>query len=205
MFCPECGRQNADLNRYCLNCGRSLPENQQQGSPVDLTGALAAMAGSNSPLGAKPVCNLTNDPEIENLRLQHPELIGVGGWLWWFCFQITILAPIVMLYEHSSFSSSVDNVDGIVAIVFVIFQVITGVSLRSLRPWALRLTKILLIGQFCFGIILIALQGYGAYSASQADDPFKDPSGTKHVAGAIIWFLYFKLSKRVRATYGRRF
>lgn len=32
MFCPNCGSQNPDINKFCVSCGSSLVKSQEQSS-----------------------------------------------------------------------------------------------------------------------------------------------------------------------------
>ena len=47
--------------------------------------------------------------EVERVRRDHPNLVGVRGWLLWFCIGATIITPAFTLYsvfaDHPSFCS----------------------------------------------------------------------------------------------------
>jgi hypothetical protein len=139
------------------------------------------------------------DPEVERIRTQHPELVGIGGWLGWFCVVITIISPAIILLGTFSEPSAYSAIDlGLAA-----FSIFTGVNVWKVSPRALRLIRILLLIQFCLGALLVLAQIFDASSAASSHSATSDPTGTRMLIGSVIWLWYFKKSKRVKATFGR--
>jgi hypothetical protein len=137
--------------------------------------------------------------EAERIRLENPELIGVGGWLLWFCIITTIVAPLINI--GSSFSNP--SVTSAIDLGLATFMVITGVNLWRIKPRGLRLTKVLLAIQFWLGGVLFIAQIGTAATGSSVEDTHSDAGAFRMIVGSTIWWFYFKKSKRVRATFGR--
>jgi hypothetical protein len=197
MFCAVCGSENPDMGGYCFSCGKPLG------------GASLVIGVSAAAVPAVPPPELSDsnaapdqrqgDPEVERIRTQHPELVGVGGWLGWFCVVITIISPAIVLLGTFSEPSAYSAIDvGLAA-----FSIFTGVSIWKVSPRALKLTRILLIIQFCLGALLVLAQILDSSSATSSHGSTSDPTGTRMLVGSVIWFSYFKKSKRVKATFGR--
>jgi len=197
MYCVGCSAQNPDAGVFCFNCGRELIASPaaavavQQSTPVTDGIPMRPPVSRQSP---EPPPGLA----VEVIRNEYPNLNGVGGWLLWFCIVTTVISPAMVLVSTLSHPSGYSLID----ICLAAFSVFTGVSLWRARPRALRFTKILLIIQFCIGALLLIgelINSTGDSSASSA----ADPSGMRMLVGSLIWFLYFKKSKRVRVVYGR--
>lgn len=190
MYCTACGSQNPDVGSYCFNCGKPL---MSQGD--GLTGAaVAPVVEVTQPTPPLSAAAQPADSEGEHLRSEHPELVGVNGWLGWFCIVLIIISPIVMVinvcFEFSAYS--------LVDLSFAALSVYTGVCLWKVSPRALKLTKILLIIQFCIGALLLVVQ----LVVESSNATHRDPSAARTLVGSVMWFWYFKKSKRVRATFG---
>ena len=196
MDCVGCSAQNPDAGVFCFNCGRELVASPaaiavQQSTPVADGTSIYPAVSSESP-------ELLPGLAVETIRNEYPNLVGVGGWLLWFCIVTTIISPAIVLVSTLSHPSGYSLIDMCLAA----FSVFTGVSLWKAKPRALRLTKILLIVQFCLGALLVVGELISSTENSSASSA-ADPSGVRMLVGAFIWFLYFKQSKRVRAVYGR--
>jgi hypothetical protein len=113
-------------------------------------------------------------------------LHGIGGWLLLFCIQNTILAALdgILLL----FRSWVGIGDLLIACITA-FAVFTGVSVWRVRPYALRVVETYLI--FVFG-----WTGWQLLYHQTGEQYFT-------IIGVVLWWLYFKKSKRVKATFGR--
>ena len=197
MLCSVCGSENPDMGGFCFSCGRPLG------------GASLVIGGSAAAVAAAPPQELNDsnvapdqpqgDPEVERIRTQYPELVGVGGWLGWFCVVITVISPAIVLVGTFSEPSVYSAIDvGLAA-----FSIFTGVSIWKVSSRALKLTKILLITQFCLGALLVLAQMLESSSATSSHSSSSDPTGVRMLVGCVIWFSYFKKSKRVKATFGR--
>lgn len=137
--------------------------------------------------------------EVERIRTEHPELIGVGGWLLWFCIVTTVIAPVINVASILSDPSVYSVID----MALVAYMIITGVNLWRLTGRALRLTKVLLAIQFWFGIVLFIIQIASSNTESTSGTSSSDTAGFRMLITSIIWWFYFKKSKRVKATFGK--
>ena len=95
MLCAVCGSENPDMGGYCFSCGKPLG-----GASLVIGGSAAAVPAVhpqelNDSNGAPD--QRQNDPEVERIRTQYPGLVGVGGWLGWFCIVITVISPAIVL------------------------------------------------------------------------------------------------------------
>jgi hypothetical protein len=118
-------------------------------------------------------------------------LSEVGGWLLLFCFIYTILTPAGALLEIIS-----DPQSSAPIVFLAVLSFVTGISVWRRASRALQLTKLMLVVFFGVGLLGLVL---GIISASNDADWVE----IDLMAEAVIWFLYFKRSKRVRATFGR--
>ena len=198
MYCVGCSAQNPDAGVFCFNCGRELVVSSaaavavQQSTPVAEGAPMYSAVSSQSP-------ELESGAAVETIRDEYPNLIGVGGWLLWFCIVTTIISPAIVLVSTLSHPSGYSLID----ICLAAFSVFTGVSLWKAKPQALRLRKILLVIQFCLGALLFIGELINSTGDSSTSNTASDPSGLRMLVFALIWFLYFKKSKRVRIVYGR--
>jgi len=197
MHCAGCGAENPDAGVFCFNCGNALT------SPHAAVASIASYPIPGGSVQAAPSFPPTSPgqltSEVERIRNEHPELIGIGGWLLWFCIVTTIIAPVVNVVSIMSKPSGYSIID----LALAVYMVITGVNLWRISTRALRLTKVLLAIQFWIGTFLFVIQI--AASASGDTTSSSDAGGFRMLVGSIIWWFYFKKSKRVKATFGRAF
>jgi len=198
VFCTDCGSQNPDAGAFCFNCGKALVS-----SPVEAIAMSASVAApvivQTSPTPS-PVATIQSTAcEVERIRTEHPELIGVGGWLLWFCIVTTVIAPVINVASILSDPSVYSVID----MALVAYMIITGVNLWRLTGRALRLTKVLLAIQFWFGIVLFIIQIASSNTESTSGTSSSDTAGFRMLITSIIWWFYFKKSKRVKATFGK--
>jgi hypothetical protein len=115
------------------------------------------------------------------------------------------IVPSIDVRESKAMISTLSHPSGysLIDLCLAAFSVFTGVSLWKAKPQALRLTKILLVIQFCLGALLFIGELISSTSDSSTSGNASDPSGLRMLVFALIWFLYFKKSKRVRIVYGR--
>jgi hypothetical protein len=199
VFCTACGSQNPDAGAYCFNCGKSLTSLPHESERNLITPVAAAGFELVAPPSVPARHSQQPDQEVERIRRENPELIGVGGWLLWFCIITTIIAPLINIGSTLSSPSAFSVIDlGLAA-----FMLITGVNLWRITPRALRLTKILLAIQFWLGVVLFIAQIAGSATESSAGDSRSDTGAFRMLVGSTIWWFYFKKSKRVKATFGR--
>jgi hypothetical protein len=180
-----------------------------QSQVIDLAGR------ASSPQNC-PVCGLTNPPgtsvcdcgydfikkeaplePFAQLEKKHP-LYGIHGWLMVFCATQTILSPVFILFAA---------VTGFLKTPLVIafqlalcgFAVYTGVSVWHMRPNALKIVK-------AFLFVILVLGFVEAFPPHWLHLKNTTPSAAPDIQPLVVaasWWLYFKLSKRVKVTFGR--
>ena len=181
MFCAVCGSENPDMGAYCFSCGKPLG------------GVSLVIGGSAAAVPAVPPLELNDsnvapdqrqgDPEVERIRIQYPGLVGVGGWLGWFCVVTTVISPAIVLVGTLSERSVYSAIDvGLAA-----FSIFTGVSIWKVSSRALKLTKVLLIIQFCLGALPVVAQILESSSATSSHSSSLDPTGMRMLVGSAIW------------------
>jgi hypothetical protein len=155
--------------------------------------ALRAEIARRPPVEALPVA--TKDP-----------LDGAGGWLFLYCFGCIVGS----LWQFRSFpsmnaSSAVSVAYSILLYGMIAWNVITGISVLGRTQHALRVVFIQLM---IWAALLLFLIGVAVFLLITSSDVFAGTAGEligTAIAGAVpwvIWFSYFKVSKRVKATFG---
>lgn len=147
------------------------------------------------------VIEVTEEPE-KHMDGEPTRLRGVGGWLLLFCIVTTITAPLAHIADAAKTN---DTVVGLIDVSFTILAFYTGLSVWRVRRQAFRWVRAYLITVVCLGIVTYIL------SLGQASDTVAELIATRlnssqtigSVIAAVMWWQYFKKSKRVNATFGR--
>ena len=129
--------------------------------------------------------------------LLYPELVGVRGWLLFFCVIMTILTPIGYMATLRTLAPTGWNLFNS---VIVLFALIVGVSVWLVSPHALTLVKAYFIGIAAWEILQI-VNVLIVYPHRGLDMTMVLRIRT--LIWITIWGMYFLKSKRVRATFGR--
>jgi hypothetical protein len=173
--CAECGHANPPTARFCF-CGHNL--------------------------SAKPA---------------PPPAAGVGGWLLFFCLQMLILNPILVgsqVYREYAVAAAagvrsgplmtVVAADSIVRLGLVAWGFACGVALVLRMPRAVRMVRTFLPVLVITYFLLVGLPfviGVPDSVRMHVAGLFMFRAATLVLSGSL-WFIYFKQSKRVQATYG---
>lgn len=144
-------------------------------------------------------------------------LVGVKGWLLWFCISLTILSPIValaMMGAMTAQSQSYLRIPGIrpylafltvMTVILVIAGICIGVMVWRRRCGAHILARRFLLASFAigsalplsiFGFVDIPSGNVGTVLGGMVVDTIKSAVPT------FAWYFYLIKSKRVRATFG---
>jgi hypothetical protein len=183
MFCARCGQQIPESSEICPLCGRDASV-KLAAPPGVVPEAAAAVALAPS--------------ETAPLRPIRKDLQGVGGWLLLFCIGLVVLSPLVTLVLVFN-RADTDVLGMVLGFVRAAVGVVAGVFLWNVRPVAFTLLWIY------FGIVaLLSVLGFVGFvmNAEQAT-PQDMIVSIRALIYALAWFLYFKKSERVRATFGR--
>ena len=197
MTCGKCGALNSNSRAFCKSCGFSLwPTLKAETAPVAPVDSNSMQPGvvSLQPTihVSRPVATDSNDVS---------EFYGVRGWLLWFCIVLTIINPLVLAADAAKTRDVLAiAIDLGLASLFVY----TGISLWRIKPKSLDLVKLCFACQLGLAALLLITVVESKRRLMEPDLSF-NPSlegGVRTVAYVIIWWAYFKKSKRVRATYG---
>jgi hypothetical protein len=166
----------------------------------------AASAAENAPAAAES--EKAADPETSRIRKERPDLVGIGGWLLLFCIVSTIVIPLGALSTAPS-GVRISPVGLILVLCFVALSLFAGISVWCQSSKALFYTKVFLIAVFCWGVMcllgaaIIEVRMEMASTPTAAIESEGLAGGFRPFFWSLLWFAYFKRSKRVRATFGR--
>jgi hypothetical protein len=174
MFCSNCGQQVRSGQKFCSSCG-----SVQAGEPANHNTATAQVYPFIPPPGQR-----------------HLE---VGGWILAFCLGRVVLGPL-LLFNHLSATPTLTDW---CYRLLTAFGIVVGVLLVTRTAYALEaLMAYFLIAFLLTGIILFKGMLGATGSLDDSGMPFTAGPLTG-VLGTVFWFLYFRRSVRVKATYGR--
>ena len=162
---------------------------------------------------------ITDDTNLDDVKKN--ESIGVGGWLGFFCFMITIIAPIfgfiVLVTDWASVSDIVlETYPGIATgmllesigrIIIIIWGVVVGITLWQRVPnadkKAINYFKVRLILWFALEMVVAFIIISEDISSDFVASTFGFAVGSifSELVFFIIWYSYFKKSKRVKNTF----
>jgi ribosomal protein L40E len=128
-----------------------------------------------------------------------PSLQGVGGWLLLFWFGMTVVSPLILIGQILT-GAAAGPLIAAFNLALSGFCIYAGVALLRLQRKTLTLIKFYLILSFMLGCVIFI--SYVIVASTQIH-PQADVPSLWAVAGPIIWWFYFKRSKRVRLTLGR--
>jgi hypothetical protein len=123
--------------------------------------------------------------------------VGVSGWLFWFCLGHAIIRPLILAgsYSKSRGSGSLE------IIVLALASCFIGLWVWLRKPEALTLLKMYLLA-------LMAVSGFRVVGYvmhpmnSDAGFDLRAMTQMRILCATLGWFLYFKQSLRVLATFG---
>ena len=179
MYCPTCGQAVPDAERFCAYCGTPLSAAEAP-SPV----LAAAPAAAPAPVPAAPGA-----------------LRGVSGWLLLFCIWVTIFSPLMALQVLPYLRYLTLNPFLLVSLGVTLYGIFTGIQLWTVRPQALTHLRVyfgLVLAWALLSFVTVFRLGRGPMAV-----------GISALAGfgleflfLGIWVTYFRVSRRVRNTYG---
>ena len=167
---------------------------------------------SESPSEPAPVDPPPLQPEAE----VQPEYQGVKGWLFFFCFSLTVLGPLLTIAALiTGFGMSLKYfteypgllvmliIDAVLSLGIAGFGMYAGIKLWRIRPGAVLAAKQFLYCTLAYQAIGMVLPWIGGLppedTKAMVVESVRDVMrGLIHFA---IWFSYLNKSQRVRATY----
>jgi hypothetical protein len=167
---------------FCSNCGQ----------PVSTGQPFCSSCGSAQRIeqGTRAIPNAYSfSPKGEH------QLLQVGGGILFFCV-IQVVFGAVLLFNHHS-GTPMENW---LSRLFTLFGIVVAIFLAFRMNYALDLLKTYLFTSMLFNSIVI-FQHFSAPNAGFGNLDTGLPF--RQIVIATIWFLYFRNSLRVKATYGR--
>lgn len=176
MICVHCGASNLDVSSVCAACGLPLA-------------ATVAPQQSTSSVSA-------------DLRAHGK--IPVRGWLLFFCLGMTVFGPLVLLVRAWQADFTTLRYYDLLVAVFSLF---VGVEL-----WAVKRRALLWLNLYFLAVLAAGAGSALVVVHAWAMNPhsLKINNFLASEAGSIllivlsvgVWFWYFRVSRRVRKTYG---
>jgi uncharacterized protein DUF2569 len=186
LFCARCGQQIPDATEICPLCGRE--------ASIHLNPPPAAPAPMAAPAPAQ--IKWPNEAETTMPPARQPRLRGVGGWLLVFCILLTVVAPLAVFVSawRGGFEA-----DDIVNIAWAAFGFVVGMMVWNVHRHAFVLLWI----YFGLTVLIFALAIISLALADEAAEPRDSILLFRSLIYTVAWFVYFKKSDRVQATFGR--
>ena len=151
----------------------------------------------------------TSNSEKTNLS---DKLVGVSGWLLFFCVSLTILGPLEILYPllralisggTSLLSTNIPNNIFTPSAIFkfvtygvTIYGIVVGIRLWLTKPHALREAKIFLIIVLGRNILYFAFSIASGVGLRQVL-----VVAIREIFSFVVWWIYLRKSIRVKNTY----
>lgn len=129
------------------------------------------------------------------------ELRGVGGWLLLFCIWVAIVDPRYMLRLLPYLRYITLNWTLPLSLALTVVGMVTGIQLWRERPGALLLLRVYFGLVLALALLGIGMMFYGSYLMHVGIWSVFAWVWTAAFLG--VWVTYFRVSQRVRNTYGR--
>ena len=141
---------------------------------------------------------------------------GVGGWLVLLCLALIIFSPARNIYTlYSTYEvvsplfSGYPGIKGLSYVTFalfsivIVFSVYAGIALWTIKPYAVKITKIYLITFLVINLTQPALLFLFELPQELVDASLEAPFSfyIQPIVFFIIWFSYLTFSERVKETY----
>lgn len=204
MACPTCGQPAKGSERFCSNCGTDLTTQQLGVVPSPFTGEptpmavpnVAPRASARVPAAAPPVPVAPVAPRAAG------ELRGVAGWLLVFCIWVTIVDPLMDLRLLQYIRYVTLNPMLVVSLLLTAYGIFVGIQTWMAKPGAIVLLRIY------FAVVGLALAAsivmfFVSYSRYPGVEIWSFALSWLRI-GAFLgcWVSYFRVSQRVRNTFG---
>jgi hypothetical protein len=137
----------------------------------------------------------------EPKKPREKKLYGIGGWLLFFCVNLTILRPIEnggqLLMDLSGVSDPLQMIMLIAfSVVPLVYGIMVGIRLWLILPNAVKHVKIYLIISLCINLLETGVTAL----ESKGKSPNMLPV-VRAIVSVIVWGSYFTTSIRVKNTY----
>jgi hypothetical protein len=169
--------------------------------PMTMSGAAAAPApaiASDSASYVQPGPTASHPTQSADVvPVSDPELLrlkGVSGWLMFFCIAMMVLRPIMTI---SAMQKGTNIVFALKNCMLMLFSITTGFMILTVKPSALTWLKwffavyaVLIVLEFAL-FLSLGLTAAGWLLLMRG------------IVFLTVWVVYFQVSRRVRATFGR--
>jgi len=209
-LCPTCNgnklffkinAEDGSWEEWCSNCNKFLHKKEPKigkavKSQSQATFPLEKEANQRGLIKPQPQVII---PPPQHIAGEGPK--GVGGWLAFFIFQLTILSPLMNLNKLMSIWDSPMSYDMIyimkifsfIILAWVIIGIIVGILLYQMKKSALKFAK---------GFLIASIILTGSFMVLFYSGPESLGRGISFLLYFSALYLYFKKSKRVKNTFG---
>lgn len=148
---------------------------------------------------------------------QAKEYNGVGGWLLFLCFSLTVLSPLLgIVFFFTSYNEvnpyfeqfpgllNITIVDGVLTIGMIIFSIYAGISLWQIRPGAVNIAKKYLLTFLGYTVVANLLPFMAGLPSQVNEAMMKEvaPAAIRSFVYVGVWYSYLNKSRIVKSTYG---
>lgn len=205
MFCPSCGTQFISEAVFCHSCGRQRPSIPLR-EPTNSEAAEPAATPALPPLPAQP-------------KPLGVPLVGVSGWLRFFCFSLAVLTPALVIVDLAQNLDAAAKMPAAswwlipfawyraaLTMIIALLAVRAGVKLWRVEPRAVSVAKRYLVAQVPLALVahIIALVAANVpEAASSAISRAEGGALFRNIFYNLCWLLYLRSSRRVRNTYSQ--
>jgi Protein of unknown function (DUF2569) len=186
VFCARCGQQIPDASVICPQCGL--------GASLNLTpatsGPVQATILATEQISTPPAPNFMPATTIQ------PKQKEVGGWLMFFCILLIVVVPVAVMVMAWSGDFGIEVLFNI---AWAAFGVLVGAMLWNVHSRAFLLLWI----YFAMAALIIVMAVVNLATAEEGVTAHDSILVFRSIIYCTTWFLYFKRSDRVRATFGR--
>jgi hypothetical protein len=128
------------------------------------------------------------------------KLVGVRGWLLFFCIGLTIFSPLYILTDVTKELQIGASNAVALDLIQLCLSIMVGVMLWTRNSYAVTAARIYLAAMLVLsgGCLAIVLAAGTSITSMQPDDV---KAVVQNVVGSLIWLAYLQFSKRVRLTF----
>jgi hypothetical protein len=174
MHCTTCGALQNPTDINCPACGKL-----RESAPPMVTSS-----------------KLVNAPLVSSNPIERPDLEGIGGWLLVFVVGVGFLALAQLTATFRAPDLFTRILEGNLAGLSAVTVILVAKVKRAAFMWL----RIYFVGRLLFAVLVYIGSSIGS---ADTQPPARNLVLIRSLLYASVWFMYFKTSKRVRATFGR--
>jgi hypothetical protein len=189
MYCWKCGAVVEEVAIFCSKCGANV---RKVAKPAEVSFPAAQASSRESKLAESDT-----KPELSPTGPS-----GIGGWLAWFAFSLSVLAPLRTIGVIADMMAIVPAGKLVPAIeiglaALGVYALVTGILIFAKRPNAIYDAKTFLIVALCLNVVTSIF----VLARTQNGTALILPIWS--LAYFVIWWQYLSRSVRVKNTFPR--